>query len=162
MKKRTKKILLIAVSALLLVSMIGLIVGLAGRNKADEGFEIVKPDYERGGLDSNGKYIETKASVYTKEAFDCGTEVRVKLDFDSDVTFKVFFYGEDDDFIESTNEYEKTATVTSPEGAVCARIVVTPEWDNDVKTEDQIVRVWNVGKYAKQLTVMIAPFEDAE
>ena len=160
MKRKTKRILpiILIVAAVLLVAAVFTI----GRNRADDGYDLVRVEFDRGALDTVGEYTETKESIYTKEAFECGSEVRVKLDFDSNVTYQIFFYDEDDSFVETTQEYEKTATVSAPEGAVYARIVVTPEWDADVDKDDQIVRLWNVRKYAKQLTVMVAPVEEAE
>ena len=160
MKKKTKRILSIVliVAAVLLVAAVFTI----GRNRADEGYDLVKVEFERGALDTVGEHTETKGSIYTKEAFECGSEVRVKLDFDSNVTYKFFFYDEDEGFIESSNEFEKTTTVSVPDGAVYCRLVVTPEWDDDVDKDDQIVRAWQVNKYAKQLTVMVAPVEEAE
>ena len=160
MKKKTKRILSIVliVAAVLLVAAVFTI----GRNRADEGYDLVKVEFERGALDTVGKYTETKGSIYTKEAFECGSEVRIKLDFDSNVTYQLFFYDENEDFVESSDELMKTTTVSAPDGAVYCRLVVTPEWDADVDEDDQIVRLWNVNKYAKQLTVMVAPVEEAE
>ena len=159
MKRKTKRILpiILIVAAVLLVAAVFTI----GRNRADDGYDLVRGEFDRGALDTVGEYTETKESIYTKEAFECGSEVRVKLDFDSSVTYQIFFYDENDSFVETTQEYEKTATVSAPEGAFYARIVVTPEWDADVDQDDQIVRLWNVHKYAKQLTVMVAPVEEA-
>ena len=160
MKRKTKRILpiILIVAAVLLVAAVFTI----GRNRADDGYDLVRVEFDRGALDTVGEHTKTKESIYTKEAFECGSEVRVKLDFDSSVTYQIFFYDENDSFVETTQEYEKTATVSAPEGAVYARIVVTPEWDADVDKDDQIVRLWNVRKYAKQLTVMVAPVEEAE
>lgn len=155
-KKKGKKILstiLILASILLIV---GVITTLTRRNKADDGFDLVKLNFERGTLDATGEYSETKGSIYTKDVFVCGTSVRVKIDFDSDVTYRIFFYDEDDEFIEASDEYDKTETVLAPEGAEYARILVIPEWD-DIDVDKQIIRSWKVRKYAKQLTVMVTP-----
>ena len=69
MKKKTKTILSIVliVAAVLLVAAVFTI----GRNRADEGYDLVKVEFERGALDTVGKYTETKGSIYTKEAFEC-------------------------------------------------------------------------------------------
>ena len=160
MKKKTKRIL----SIVLIVAavLLGAAVFTIGRNRADEGYDLVKVEFERGALDTVGEHTETKGSIYTKEAFECGSEVRIKLDFDSNVTYQLFFYDENEDFVESSDELMKTTTVSAPDGAVYCRLVVTPEWDADVDKDDQIVRLWNVNKYAKQLTVMVAPVEEAE
>ena len=162
MKRKRKRLVSILLIVGVLLGAVAGIVALTGRDKADEGFELVDVSFERGGLDASGKYVEGKSSIYTKESFECGTDVRIKLDFDSNVKYKVFFYGSDDTFIEASEELDKTTTVTTPENAVCARLVVTPIWESDVEDDDQIIRVWNINKYAKQLTVMIAPIVEAE
>ena len=161
-KGKGKRILSIVLLVGILVFCAALIAGAVGRNKADDGYDLVKVGFARGSLDTKGEYTKTKESIYTEEAFECGSEVRVKIDFDSNVTYQIFFYDEDDTFVQTTQEYEKTATVSAPDGAAYARIVVTPEWDDDVDKNDQVVRLWNVRKYAKQLTVMVAPVEEAE
>ena len=145
----------------LLVSAVGGIAALVGRDKADEGYDLAKASFERGSLNDSGIYTETKASIYTKEALDYGSGVKIKLDFDSDVSYQIFFYDEYDEFVQKTDVLTKTA-VSTCDGAETFRIVVTPLWSSDVKKDDQIVRAWQVNKYAKQLTVMVAPVEEAE
>ena len=162
LKNKTKRILSIVLIVGVLLGAVAGIIALTGRDKADEGFDIVKADFERGGLDASGKYTETKASLYTKEAFECGEGIRVKLDFDSDVSYKVYFYDESDSFVEATDEYTKTETVEAPEGATHARLVVNPVWDADVDEDDQVIRFWQTNKYAKQLTVMVKPIAETE
>lgn len=161
-KKKGKRILTIVLVLGLLVGAVAGVAALTGRNKADEGFEIVNTDFERGGLDASGKYTETKASIYTKDAFECGEGVRVKMDFDSDVSYKVYFYDESDNFVEASGEFTKTETVSAPEGATHARLVVNPVWDADVDENDQVIRFWQTNKYAKQLTVMVKPIAETE
>ena len=162
MKRKTKKRLSILLIVGILFAAVAGVSAFAGREKADEGFKLVDVSFERGGLDEAGKYSECKDSIYTKEAFDCGENVRIKLDFDSTVSYKVYFYGEDNSFMSATDEYEKTADIEVPENATCARIVVTPMWDSEIDEDDQIIRVWEINKYAKQLTVMVAPTDDAK
>ena len=145
----------------LLVSAVGGIAALVGRDKADEGYDLAKASFERGSLNDSGVYTETKGSIYTKEALEYGNGVKIKLDFDSDVSYQIFFYDENDDFVEKTGVLTKTAVSTCDEAA-SFRIVVTPLWSSDVEKDDQIVRAWQVNKYAKQLTVMVAPVEEAE
>ena len=162
LKRKTKRILAIVLIVGVLVGAVAGIVALTGRDKADKGFDLVNVDFDRGGLDSSGEYTETKASLYTKEAFECGSAVRVKIEFDSDVSCQVYFYDEENTYLESSNEFTKTETVSAPEGAAYARLVLTPVWDTDVDDDDQVIRFWQKNKYAKQITVMIAPAEEAE
>ena len=162
MKKKIKKILLIAVSAILLLGVTAMIVGLTGRAKADEGYELVDLAFERGSLDENGKYVESKAFIYTKTAFDCDGEIKIKLDFESNVNYQVYFYDVEDHFVESTEEFDGSETVAVPENATCARLVVSPIWDADVDEDDKTINVWQVNGLAGQLTVMVAQAVEAE
>lgn len=155
---KTKLIVTIVAAVLALSLIIGLIVALTGRKKADEGFEFASVSFERGGLDESGKYVETKASILTEKAFDCGEAVKVEIDFKSNVTYEVFFYDENGTFV-SSEERSVTALVETPDGATLARIVVTPEWEDDAK---EVIRLWKVNNYAKQLTVMVKPITEAE
>lgn len=161
-KRKGKRILSIVLLVGLLVGAVAVVSAIAGRNKADDGYDLVNVDFDRGGLDASGKYEKSKKSIYTENAFECGSELKVKIDFDSNVTYQVYFYNESDSFISSSDEYTKTEVVEIPEGATHARLLVTPIWEADVEKDDQIVRLWNVNKYAKQLKVMIVPVEDAE
>lgn len=160
-KLKRSKILSVVLIVGVLASVVGGIVALTGRDKAEEGYDLAKASFERGSLNDVGIYTETKASIYTKEALDYGSGVKIKLDFDSDVSYQIFFYDQNDDFVEKTEVLTKTAVSTCDEAA-SFRIVVTPLWSSDVEKDDQIVRAWQVNKYAKQLTVMVAPVEEAE
>ena len=161
LKNKTKKILSIVLIVGVLLGAVAGIIALTGRDEADEGYELVKTDFDRGGLAASGKYSDTKASIYTATAFEVNDTVRVKLDFNSTVTYKVFFYDDDNTFVSASEEYAKTADVEVPEGATCARLVVTPIWDSDVKEANRVVRFWQVGKYKKQLSIMTVPATEA-
>lgn len=163
LKFRSKRggIIGIVVAVFVVLLLAALIVSISGRDKADEGYELVKTDFDRGGLAASGKYSDTKASIYTATAFEVNDTVRVKLDFNSTVTYKVFFYDDDNTFVSASEEYAKTADVEVPEGATCARLVVTPIWDSDVKEANRVVRFWQVGKYEKQLSIMTVPATEA-
>ena len=162
MNARTKRIIIFALIGALLIGAIAGIVALTGREKADKGFNLVEVDFERGGLTSEGIYTDTKASIYTKNAFECGEGLRIKLEFDSDVNYQAYFYDDNDDFVEASGEFTKTETITAPEGATYVRLLVTPIYDADVAEDDQKVGVFEVSKYAKQLTVMVKPAEKTE
>ena len=162
LKGKKKRLLSFVLIVGLLVAAVAGITVLAGRDKADEGFELVGVDYERGGLDQGGKYSETKGSIYSKEAFECGETVKVKVEFDSDVKYQLYFYDANYNYVQSSGEFTKTETITVPEEAEFARIVITPIWGAEVAKDDQVIRFWELNKYAKQLTVMIVPAEVIE
>ena len=159
MKRKTKNL----VSGLGIVGVlrgaVAGIVALGGRHKADEGFELVDAAFERGGLDDKGVYVDTKASIYTKEAFKVSEVVKIKLDFDSNIEYQIFFYGENDSFISKSEIFKKTEDVNVASNATYARLVITPIWDSDVKEDNQKIGFFEVNKYAKQLLVMTVPTE---
>ena len=104
--------------------------------------------YRVGGLDGSGKYMSTDQSVYTKEAFLC-QGLNVELDFDSDVSYQIYFYDQNNEFVHTTGRLTGTFEQESiPFFAKYARIVVTPNDDNKVT-------IFEIQKYASQLNTKI-------
>lgn len=108
--------------------------------------EIRASAFSIGGLNANGKYKETKESIYTKDAFECqGLTITPK--FESMVSYEVFFYNEDGEFLSNTGRMT-TKYNTVPAFAKYARIVITP-------LEDEEISLLETNKYAKQLTIVV-------
>lgn len=158
MKRKTKDLISKIVSVALVIATvvgIGALVGHFVSNKADEdGRVVINPSYEIGGLTAYGKYEETKESIYTKEAFKCDG-LNIEPQFDSTITYQVFFYDNLGNFVSSTSSMEGYYTDEIPTGSSYARIVITPKWDKDTKDDDKKINIFQVSKYAKQLTVKI-------
>ena len=144
MKLWLKIIIIIAVLSLVGGGIFG-IVKLVDQGKFDTK-KISNLAYGIGGLDSHGKYVATKESIYTKDAFEC-QGLDITLDFDSTVTYKVFFYTEKCNFLLST-ESQSGSYSTVPANAKYARIVITPQ-------EDDSVNVFEVIKYQRQVNVKV-------
>ena len=156
---KTKQILSII---MVCVIAFGAIMGLSAlSNKLDEDMKIITPTFEVGGLDNiTGKYVETEGSIYTKESFEC-QGLTIKLDFDSQVKYQVFYYDELDEYIgECTAEYDESVELVVPENAKFARVKVTPVWGADVKANDRVVEWYEVFKYSTQLEISV--FKDQE
>lgn len=148
--------------ALVCVLGFGAIFGLSALSKKlKEDTKIITPTFEVGGLDNvTGKYVETDGSIYTKESFEC-QGLTIKLDFDSQVKYQVFYYDELDEYIgECTAEYDESVELVVPEGAKLARVKVTPVWGSDVKANDRVVEWYEVLKYSTQLEISV--FKDQE
>ena len=146
-----KKIVLIILAIVLCAGVVGGgIVGilkLSGSGKLDKK-NISKFTYSVGGLDSNGKYKSTNASVYTKDAFEC-QGLDCSLEFDNNVSYQVYFYDQNNDFVHTTGKLTGAFVKDSvPFFAKYARIVITPN-DDDVVTKTEIF------KYASQLKVSV-------
>ena len=101
-----------------------------------------------GGLDSAGKYMSTDKSIYTKDAFEC-QGLSVSLEFDSEISYQIYFYDQNNDFVHTTGKLESAFVSDSiPFFAKYARIVITPDDDEKVTTLEVL-------KYAKQLNVKV-------
>lgn len=102
--------------------------------------------YRIGGLDSNGNYMNTDKSIYTKDAFDC-QGLNCTLDFDNVISYQVYFYDQNNEFVHTTGRLTGAFVQDSvPFFAKYARIVIIPNDDNKVSLTE-------VAKYAKQLKV---------
>lgn len=157
-KRQTKDLLMKIISVVLVVATVVGITVLVSHfvsNKADDDGKVeVKLSYEIGGLTSYGKYEETKQSIYTKEAFECDG-LNIKPQFDSTITYQVFFYDDLGNFVSATANLEGYYTEEIPEGSSYARIMITPKWDNETKDDDKKITIFQINKYAKQLTVKV-------
>ena len=104
--------------------------------------------YRVGGLDSNGNYMNTDKSIYTKDAFEC-QGLNCTLNFDNEVTYQIYFYDQNNEFIHTTGKLTGAFLQENvPLFAKYARIVITPNNDNKVS-------VFEVSKYAKQLKATV-------
>lgn len=148
-KKKWKSILSVCLTVVL---GIGAIFGVTRLiDKSQETHKSISPSYSVGGLSSDGKYVETDESIYTKTAFEC-QGLKITPDFDSQVSYQVFFYDMNEQFLESTSEMTEFYQ-GAPLLAKYARIEITPQ-------EDDKVSWYEVLKYAKQLTVEVAKQQD--
>lgn len=162
-KSKTKNIITIIIIALLLTSVAGLFV-ILNKPEAAKGYELANADFSIGSLDTTtGRYAKSDGSLYTKDAFDCEAGVKIELDFDSNIKWKVFFYDDIDSFVSCSEEFDVTNEVEAPATATRARIMIIPIWDNEIDKDDQTIKWYSINKYAKQLTVSVEKIvEDAE
>ena len=105
--------------------------------------------FARGGLDSNGKFIDTKKSIYTKEAFGC-QGLRVEPNFEFIGTYDVYYYDYDGKFIEAKKGIQGVYDEDYPL-AKLARIVINPELE---KGEDKIAW-YGVSSLAKKFEITV-------
>ena len=159
---RTRRTLMQALSIVLVCLVaFGAIMGFSALyKKLNEETTVIKPSFKVGALNANGKYLDTDASIYTKDSFKC-KGLEVKLDFDSNVKYQAYFYDNLDNFISSSSTYEESVKLTVPADAVYARLVVTPIWGDDVEKDDRVCHWYDVAKYAKQLEVKVLKEQEA-
>ena len=154
----------VGIIALAAVLVVGATAGIAALvNHEDDGFDKVSVRYEFGGLNDSGKYVESEATLYTKEGFEVeGRTVFADIDFDAQITYQLFYYDENDAFIESTAVLTDDYKEEAPDGAIYARVEITPVWSEDTKKDDQKVTWLNKGGFADQLKLNVSEAEEAE
>jgi hypothetical protein len=104
--------------------------------------------YSIGLLDEDGGYEQGTTSIYLKNYYSVDG-LSVELDDDATVTYKVFFYDSEKEFIESTADLnEDFDSSSTPETAEYFRIMITP-------TNDPEVSFFEINTYAGQLSVSI-------
>lgn len=110
--------------------------------------------FSRGGLDEKtGEHVETKATLYTKEAFDC-KGLRIEPDFDSHFTYDVYYYGDDGVFLESrlglTGIYDEDYPLQMK-----ARVVIHPEIPKGESAKDYKINFYEIQSIASKLKITV-------
>lgn len=146
-KRTWKKILSIGLGILLTV---GAVFGISALvSKSEETTKEINPKFSIGALTEDGKYSESKESIYS-DAFEC-QGLSVQLAFDHNISYEIFYYNKYSDFISSTGiltENYNTVDNLMPANTVFARIEITP-------TEDSSISWYEKSKYSKQLTIEV-------
>ncbi len=158
-KRKSKNILKTVIICFVAFGLIAGSVSIFGSlGKNDDGLKEISPKFSVGGLttgQNGGKYVETKYSIYTKEAFDC-IGLEVTKEFDANVTYQVFYYDELDNFISASTVYSDGAKMELPYRGVKARIVITPTFEAAEVGEDQDLNIFDCWKYSRQITVKVS------
>lgn len=153
-KSNVWKVIFTILIIILVISGIGVLYNHFNNNVDEEGRVKISLNYKIGGLNAEGKYEETKQSIYTKDAFKC-EGLNILYDFDSTITYKVFFYDNSGNYISSTESLEADYKDEIPSDAYYARIVITPIWTEGTDDNDKEINIFQIYKYAKQLTVKV-------
>ena len=148
-KKNWKRILCIALVCVISLGVLGGIASFATKDTKT----ISASAFSRGGLDENGKYVNTDKSLYTEEAFEC-IGLRVEPNFEANLTYDVYYYDYSNRLIESKLGLTDVYDEDFPLAKTC-RIVIHPEIPADVKEKDFKIGFFDVYKIAKQLTITV-------
>ncbi len=104
--------------------------------------------YAIGLLDAEGEYEQGTSSIYLKD-FESVDGLTVEVKDKATVTYKLFFYDENKEFIDMTSDLSLNFDSSStPETAEYFRIMITP-------TNDAEVSFFEINDYAGQLTVSV-------
>lgn len=147
-KRRNKKILTIILSVLL---GIGIISACVFAFKTDDTKRI-KPNFSVGSIDSSGKYVESDDSIYS-DLFEC-QGLKVELDFDSNAKYSVYFYRFDQSFVNSVVDQTDIYELPLSDVVKYARIVITPNFDNET-IEEHKIRFWEIHGIAKLVKITV-------
>ncbi len=145
--KKLKRILEVSLLVLLLGAVAFTVVKLTTtKTKTVSSF-----GYAIGEIDeSTGQYVESDKAIYMNEPIEC-VGLNVVPEFESNVEYRIFWYGVGDRYFGCTKRYSNTETFSSadvPEMAKYARVVVYPleaETDSDFK-----IRFYEKTAYANE------------
>ena len=146
---------------LCVVLVIGAVVGIGAlvNSFARNDYKTVRSsEFSVGALDENGKYVEDKQSIYTKDAFEC-IGLRIEPDFESNVTYDVYYYDYNETLVEVKSGLDSVYDEDFPL-AKLARIVIHPEIPSDVKEKDFKIASWEINSYAKNLKITVDKEQD--
>lgn len=147
-----KKILAVALAGITLAGTLFGIVKLSKYLKNETKAQI--SNFDVGGLDENtGKYVDDSSSIYTKNSFDA-KGLEVKLDFDSNISYQVFWYDSLGEFSHCSEVMTKGSKFYTPYKHQ-ARIEITPNWDVNASEDEMEIKWYEVSKYANQLEIRV-------
>ena len=120
----------------------------------DSEYKRVYLTWDVGGIDESGYHIpDEKGSIYTVKALEC-SDILLAADFNSDISYSVYFYDEAGEFISMvSNDGKRELEIPNgefPNSAVSVRIVITPLNDENGK-----IGLFEKYTYANQLTVKL-------
>lgn len=136
---------------LLVIGLIGAVITLfVMLDRQTTVTEIGAEAYMIGVLDESGAETDGDTSIVTRNAVTTDG-LKVEIADDATVTYTIYFYGSEDEFISKTEalsaDFDGSAI---PENAETAKIVVTPTADEDGKVD-----LTEVLGYAGQVTVTV-------
>lgn len=111
--------------------------------------EIGAEAYTIAALDENGEQTDGDTSIVTRSAFTTDG-LKVEIEDEATVTYTLYFYGAENEFISKTAALSEDFDGSIPENAETAKIVITPIEDEDGKVE-----LTEVLGYAGQVTVTV-------
>ena len=111
--------------------------------------EIGAEAYTIAALDENGEQTDGDTSIVTRSEFTTDG-LKVEIEDEATVTYTLYFYGAENEFISKTAALSEDFDGSIPENAETAKIVITP-----IEDEDGKVDLTEVLGYAGQVTVTV-------
>lgn len=158
MKKfKLKKIPSVILAVVVLILAVGAIASIATNDTKDVSFL----EFEVGSLSAvDGHFVDNKTAIYTKDPIEC-QGLEIKPEFDSDSTYQIFWYNEDEVYFGCTEKTEKPYTIFKgpvPELAKYCRIVIFPsQIDEDGnRIKDFEVSVFSIYDIVTSLNITVS------
>lgn len=147
-KNKTLWIIAFTLIAILSVSMI-FAFGRIMRNEKTKTLGQTAFTYEVGLLNAtDGKEADGKTSIRTKNFYTVDG-ITCKLAEDAKITYRLFYYDEDEKFVSASNEFSADYDgSTVPATAKYFKVMITP-------TDDTEITFFEIGGYASQVEVTI-------
>lgn len=149
----------VLIITLTVVLGIGAIAGIA--SIANKDTKTISATYfKRGAIDSNGFYVESDTSIYTKDLIEC-QGLEIAPDFEATGSYQVFYYDSNKQFIGATEVLECQSNVLYTKGetftfAKYCRVVITPETprdDHGNTIENYKIKFYEVAGIANKFTI---------
>lgn len=119
-----------------------------------DDLKTITPVFDVGNLGTDGKFVDDESTLYTKEAFACDG-LQIKLDFDNQIEYQIYFYDDLDNFVESTEVLSAAYSETVHDGY--ARIVIMP-----TNEEDEKISLTERVTYPGQMTIKVAKEQNVQ
>ena len=148
-KNTIKQILSVSLVVIVILGVLGACISIFGNEKKD----ISVTEFSIGGLNEAGEYTDRKDSIYTKNLIEC-KGLEIERDFDSNVTYKVFFYNKDKEFVESTASLSGSYKLENDTVRYCRIMIVVPI-PEDVSDDEFEIGFFDVWGYADDLKISV-------
>lgn len=139
----------VIVFALLIATIAAVVMCFVKLDRQTTVTDIGAEQYIIGALGEEGEATDEDTSIVSRNAFTVDG-LTVDIADDATVTYELFFYDGEDNFISSTGALSNDFDGNVPENAESAKIVITPTADEDGK-----VSLTEVLGYVGQVTVTV-------
>lgn len=147
-KKNSNALAIIVI--VVLVAVVALVIASMATRNNDKDYKEINPLFTRGALNEEGVEVKETDKLVTMSFFKC-RGLKITLEKEAELTYEVFYYDEDKQFIESTGALEEDYEGAVPDEAIYAKIVITPQ----LEKEDQIPLL-DIAKISKKLTISVS------
>lgn len=140
---KAKNVIIGVLAGVLTLMTTGIIVNAANEDeKTLTGWDYQIAEIEEDGdLNKSGK--ESLVSEFVK-----ADDIEVEVDDKADVTYKIHWYDENEEWLSATEALSTDFNGTAPEGADYARVEITP-------VDDDEISIFEKDGYVEQVTVTV-------